>query len=73
MIQRAGELAKKMGVPKGEFKCSTGWLDRFKERHGISFKRVCGEENAVDTGSTQMEEWHRTLSIILKEYTPDNV
>ena len=73
MIQRAGELAEKLGVPKGEFKCSTGWLDRFKERHGISFKRVCREENAVDTGSTQMEEWHRTLSIILKEYTPDNV
>ena len=73
MMQRAGELAEMLGIPKGEFKCSTGWLDRFKERHGISFKRICGEENAVDTGSDQMEEWHRTLSVILKEYSPDNV
>lgn len=73
MMQRAVDLAEKLGVPKGEFKCSNGWLDRFKERHGISFKRICGEENSVVTDSDQMEEWHRTLSIILKEYTPANV
>ena len=73
MMQRAGELAEKLGVPAGEFKCSNGWLDRFKDRHGISFKRICGEENSVDTGSEQMEEWHRTLSMILKEYDPKNV
>ena len=27
----------------------------------------------MDTGSDQMEEWYQTLSIILKEYSPDNV
>lgn len=73
MLEKAGELAEKLGVPKGEFKCSNGWLDRFKDRHGISFKKICGEANSVDTGSDQMEEWHRTLYIILKEYSPENV
>ena len=62
MMQGAGELAEKLGVPAG------GWLDRFKDRYGISFKRICGEENSVDTGSEQMEELHRTVSMILKEY-----
>ena len=28
------------------------WLDRFKDRHDISFKRICGEENSIDTGNT---------------------
>ena len=42
MIQKARQLAEKLGVPKGEFKCSNGWLDWFKVRHGISFKKICG-------------------------------
>ena len=73
MMQRAEELAEKLGVPKGEFKCSNGCLDRFKERHGISFKGICGEANSVDTDSEQMEEWRQARSIILKDYSPDNV
>ena len=73
MMQRAGELAVKLGIPMGEFKCSNGWLERFKERHGISFKRICGEEKSVDTESDQMDEWHRSLSMIMKEYTPDDI
>ena len=73
MMQRAGELAVKLGIPKGEFKCSNGWLEHFKECHGISFKRICGEEKSVDTESDQMDEWHRSLSMIMKEYTPDHI
>ena len=42
MMQHARELAEKLGVPAGEFKCSNGWLDRFKDRHGISFKHIPG-------------------------------
>ena len=57
----------------GSFKFLSGWLERFKERHGISFKKVCGEEKSVDLASDQMEEWHRTLSVLLKEYQPDDI
>ncbi|MEW8546499.1 MAG: transposase, partial [Candidatus Thiodiazotropha sp.] len=73
MMEKATGLAERLGVPEGQFKVSSGWLERFKERHGISFKRVCGEEKSVDMHSDQMEEWKRTLSVILKEYQPDDI
>ena len=73
MMQKAGELALRLGMSEGQFKASSGWLERFKERHGISFKKVCGEEKSVDVSSNQMEEWQRTLSVILKEYKPDDI
>ena len=73
LMEKASDLAKLLGVPDGQFKISSGWLERFKERHGISFKKVCGEEKSVDLASDQMEEWHRTLSVLLKEYQPDDI
>ena len=39
------ELALKMG--HSEFQCSTGWLERFKQRHSIVFRGVTGEEGSV--------------------------
>ena len=73
MMEKASGLAKRLGVPEGQFKVSSGWLERFKERHGITFKKVCGEEKSVNVNSDQMEEWQRTLSVILKEYRPDDI
>lgn len=37
------EYAEKLDITN--FKASVGWLENFKSRQGISFKRVCGEEN----------------------------
>ena len=71
MMSKAEEFACRLGVPDGQFKCYSGWLERFKQRHGISFKRVCGEEKSVDVNSN--EEWQRTLSILLKEYKPEDI
>ena len=34
---KAKELVLKMG--HSEFQCSTGWLERFKQRHSIVFRR----------------------------------
>ena len=72
-MTKACDLAELLGVPDGQFKISSGWLERFKERQGISFKKVCGKEKFIDLTSDQMEEWHRTLSVILKEYQPDDI
>ena len=69
-MEKASDLDKLLGVPDGQFKISSGWLERFKERHGISFKKVCGKEKSVDLASDQMEEWHRTLSVLLKYPSP---
>lgn len=73
MMEKVQGLAERLGVPEGQFKVSSGWLERFKERHGISFKKVCGEQKSVNVSSDQMEEWQRILSVLLKEYKPDDI
>ena len=37
---------KRVSFKDGSF-CSTGWLERFKQRHSIVFGRVTGEEGSV--------------------------
>ena len=54
------------------FKASNGWLDNFKERHGIVFKSVQGEAAAVDLKN--VDKWRQgILSKLLAEYSPENV
>ena len=54
------------------FKASNGWLDNFKERHGIVFKAMQGEAAAVDLES--VDKWRQdVLSKLLTEYAPANV
>jgi transposase len=67
MLQaKADELAHKMSVQG--FNASNGWLDRFKERHGITFKKVCGESNSVNSSSDDMTAWQSRLKLILEQY-----
>ena len=42
---KAEEIAKEMGFE--DFSCSSGWIHRFKTRHGIVQKRVSGEAASV--------------------------
>ena len=42
---KAEELAKELGYP--DFKCSNGWLTRFKARKGIGFRAIRGEAKSV--------------------------
>ena len=42
---KAQELPVELGHP--EFKCSNGWLSRFKTRKGIDFRTINGEAKAV--------------------------
>jgi hypothetical protein len=53
LMTKAEELAKSLG--HSEWKCNVAWLDRFKKRHDIVFKAVCGESAAVD--AFQCDEW----------------
>ncbi|XP_062606705.1 tigger transposable element-derived protein 6-like [Saccostrea cucullata] len=70
LIAKAQEFASQLG---DEFKCTTGWLERFKERHNITFKRVCGESKAVNEGTDQMTEWSSTLQTLLGEYSHSDI
>ena len=40
-------FSERMDV-KIDFKSSNGWFEKFKERHGLSFKRLCGESAEVE-------------------------
>ena len=61
MREKAKYFAKILGISDLEFDCSSLWLERFKVRHEISFKRVCGEANSVETNSVEMENWQTKL------------
>jgi hypothetical protein len=43
--EEAEEFAKELG--HSEFKASTGWLEKFKSRNGVSHKVLSGESAAV--------------------------
>lgn len=67
---KSEELAKKLTIP--DFKASTGWLDNFKTHHGISFKKIQGEVNAVRQADT--DDWlNRCLPELLKSYDLDSI
>ena len=44
MMQRAEELAEKLGMPKGEFKCSNGWLDPSKKDMAFLSSAYAGKQ-----------------------------
>ncbi|CAM1321624.1 Uncharacterised protein r2_g3003 [Pycnogonum litorale] len=43
LIEKAKEFANRLKIEN--FRVSTGWLDRFKDRYNIAFKTVAGNAN----------------------------
>ena len=39
-----------------EFVCSTGWLQRFRGRHSVTFRAINGEAHSVDKAQT--DDWY---------------
>lgn len=55
---KAAGLAQLLGIE--DFKCSNGWLDRFKKRHNINWGKVCGEAKDINTHTCDdwlLNEW----------------
>jgi AcrR family transcriptional regulator len=48
------------------FTASNGWIARFKDRHGLVYKKLVGESAAVDSEST--EAWLERLPSLLEGY-----
>ncbi|KAH8009692.1 hypothetical protein HPB51_019003 [Rhipicephalus microplus] len=42
--EKAEELSLRLGIE--DFKCSDGWISRFKERHALSFKTTEGDDES---------------------------
>ena len=71
ILQKADNFVQGLGY-SATFKCSTGWLERFKQRNDLVFKKVCGESGRVTSEMTT--EWTSTiLPTLLSEYRPDDV
>lgn len=66
---KAEYFAKELGYEK--FHASNGWMEKFKSRHEIVFKKVCGESNAVD--DQVCEDWLRKLQLHCTGYQPEDI
>lgn len=70
MRQKAEDLAEKMGNSK--FIASDGWLQRWRKRENIVFKRFHGEQKDADLSGAEKwikEEWPKLLS----SYSAENI
>jgi hypothetical protein len=43
LVEKAKQLADNLGVPAGSLQFSHGWLQKFKNRHGIHQQKLHGE------------------------------
>lgn len=67
--EKALQVAKTLGIT--DFTASTGWLDRFKNRHSIIYRQICGESNSVNPEVTT--DWKNHISALISGYDPSEI
>ena len=68
--EKAKDLAARLNKP--DFKATTGWFCRWKERNAIVYKRMHGEKKDADEPAA--DRWVAdVLPELLKNYKPDDV
>lgn len=67
--EKADNIALSLGIEN--FQASGGWLHRFKERHGLVYRVVCGEGKKVDQSA--VSDWLNTLPALISDYAPCDV
>ncbi|KFV93313.1 Tigger transposable element-derived protein 4, partial [Eurypyga helias] len=67
---KANDFAQKLG--HSDFKCSNGWLDRFKSRYGLVF-RAQPIEAAATTTVDAPTPWYQNVLPYLNDYQPKNM
>ncbi|XP_052281287.1 uncharacterized protein LOC127878798 [Dreissena polymorpha] len=63
----------KIGVSSTEFDCSGGWLERLKNQHGLSMKKINGEANYVDKTDAAYTMLQSRLQTILESDAADDI
>ena len=70
LLSRAHDLATQLG--HDDFTASSGWLWRFKNRHGYQFRTICGE--AASVSQDVVQQWKTgPLATILQSYSADDI
>lgn len=68
--EKADDIALSLGIDN--FQASGGWLHRFKTRHNLVYKTVCGEGKKVD--ESVVNEWKTaTLPSLIAGYEPRDI
>ncbi|CAF1991471.1 unnamed protein product [Rotaria magnacalcarata] len=71
LSSNARQVAEQLGYTTEKFKASNGWLEKFRNRHTISFRTINGESASVDDST--VEEWTQRLSTILDGFNENDV
>ena len=68
--RKAMDLARQLGMRDVEI--SLSWINRWKQRHNVGSKTVCGESESVKADAVNY--WlATTLSVILAEFAPSDI
>ncbi|CAG8709973.1 32718_t:CDS:1, partial [Gigaspora margarita] len=66
IVEKAKTFARLLDIPKGDFKFSSGWLQKFKKRHRLKKITKHGEDAFVDEEAVEIAI--PQLRELLKEY-----
>ena len=70
MLEEKTEIyAKTLG--HDDFRASNGWLQKFKQRNGVVFRKVCGE--SADVNNETYDDWKKKLQTLTQGYTPNDI
>ena len=68
--ERARQVWQKLGgATARDFKASNAWLQKFRIRHAVQHRALCGESAAVDPRT--VEEWKTRLPLIIDKFELD--